>query len=113
MSVLDEKYDLPICYNAHFSFSVIYTINNIKDKNKFLWFHGESSYYKELVMRYKKYDLIFAVSKDSANDFIKLFPENKNKTSVLYNGIHDKDIQYKSLENEVFNDKYKGIRIVN
>ncbi len=116
LPMLDEEYDLAICYNAHFSFPVIYTINNIKAKNKLMWVHTESGYYKDLVYRYKKYydkyDHIFAVSKDSANDFIKLFPEIKNKISVFYNSIYDKDIQLKSLEYEVFNDQYRGIRIV-
>lgn len=116
LPILDDEYDLAICYNAHFSFPVIYTINNIKAKKKLLWVHGESSYYKELVNRYKKYyrkyDHIFAVSQHSASDFIKLFPENKNKISVFYNSIYDKNIQQKSLESKVFNDLYKGIRIV-
>lgn len=47
LPILDDEYDLAICYNAHFSFPVIYTINNIKAKKKLLWVHGESSYYKE------------------------------------------------------------------
>lgn len=102
--------DLATCYNAYFSFPVIYTINNIKAKKKVLWIHGESSYYKALVVRYKNYykmyEYIFGVYIECINDFIKMFPENKGKRSIFYNRIYYKDIErlgteYNKLDKEL------------
>jgi glycosyltransferase involved in cell wall biosynthesis len=116
LSVCDEKYDLAVCYHVHFSFPLIYVINNVIAKKKVAWIHSDSNQHKNLVKLYDryytKYDHIFCVSLNALEKFIEMFPKYSNKVSIFNNCIYDKEIQELSNNGEGFMDNYNGIRIL-
>lgn len=113
---IEEEYDLAISYQAPSRLPSVYVANNIEAKKKVLWLHNDPSkspcnisYYEE---SYSRYDKVFCVANSIKEKFIEIFPKLKDKAEVFYNIVPVDEILAKSKENEVFNDKYKGIRLL-
>ena len=113
---IDEEFDLAISYSTPTSFSVVYTIDNIKAKKKAIWIHSDLDKYKELIKKYEnyytKYDQIYSVSKLGCEKILQIFPEKLKSVSTFYNIISKDKIRRMSNIDKGFNDNYKGFRIV-
>jgi glycosyltransferase involved in cell wall biosynthesis len=117
----DEQYDLAISYSDPLTLPVVYVAKNIKARKKVFWIHSNmeelvnkdsEALVKRLTNYYKSYDNIFCVSQHTLNRFNNIFPELSVNASVFYNILDEKKIMKSSLENESFNDGYKGVRIL-
>ena len=86
---------------------------NSSNANKIAWVHTNMSLYYETTRYsnqkkkidekiYNKYNNIIFVSRDSKENFIKMFPNNKIRKRVIYNFIDQKRIERKSRELEPY-----------
>ena len=86
---------------------------NDSNANKIAWVHTNMSLYYETTRYsnqkkkidekiYNKYNDIIFVSKDSKDNFIKTFPNNKIRKRVIYNFVDQKRIERKSRELEPY-----------
>lgn len=86
---------------------------NDSNANKIAWVHTNMSLYYETTRYsnqkkkidekiYNKYNNIIFVSRDSKENFIKIFPNNKIRKRVIYNFIDQKRIERKSRELEPY-----------
>lgn len=115
---IDEEYDIAISYSAPISFPVIYTLNNIKAKEKYLWIHtdlermGISLY--EARKEYFEYDKIYCVSKYIKEQLERMEPELLGKVFVGYNSINVDTIRKLALQpcEKRFEEQKHKIRIV-
>jgi glycosyltransferase involved in cell wall biosynthesis len=118
LPTLKKEFDLAIAFHIPASLPVIYAINNIKAKNKVAWIHNdvsETQYRKTVPLYekfYKNYDKIFCVSQNARNNFDKMFPNLKEKTSVFYTILDEKKIKEMSLGKESYSDIFTGTRIL-
>lgn len=116
LPVVEEEYDLAISYHVHYTFPLIYVINNIKAKKKIAWIHSDNKQYNHLIKLYKKYydkyDHMFGVSKAIVEEFTEIYPQYKDKVSVFYNIINSNKIKALSKLENGFVDEYKGTRII-
>jgi glycosyltransferase involved in cell wall biosynthesis len=116
LPILDTEYDLAIAYHVPASFPVVYVINNIKAKTKAAWIHSDVSQYEKPLRRYQnfyeKYDKIYCVSKYAMNTFKEMYPNLKGKTSLFYNIMDKKQLEYSALKGEGYVDEFIGIRIL-
>ena len=86
---------------------------NTSNANKIAWVHTNMSLYYETTRYsnqkkkidekiYNKYNDIIFVSKDSKDNFIKTFPNNKIRKRVIYNFVDQRRIERKSRELEPY-----------
>jgi len=111
-----EKFDIAIAYHVPASFPVQFAINNIQAKKKIAWIHSDVSQYQiELIPYahlYEKFDKIFCVSEYAMNNFNKLYPHLKEKTSVFYNMMDLNEMIKMADQDKGFDDQFDGIRIL-
>lgn len=97
---VEEKYDIAISYYVPISFPVVYTLDHIKAKQKYIWFHtdpekmGINLY--EMRDEHSHYDLIIGVSEHISEVTKRLEPENKEKIITIYNCYDVENIILKS-----------------
>lgn len=91
LPVYYESYDLAIDFQGLGSglFNTFYVAKKIIAKNKATWIHNDVSIIKENVLwvseYYNEYKKIFSVSKRVEIEFLKLFPNLKDKSDIFYN----------------------------
>ena len=111
-----EIYNLVISYHAPATFPVIYSIDFIKSRKSILWINGDiSACKKELenyIGYYNKYDKIFCISNSIKSKLLGEYPFLSSKTEVFYNIINADEVNIKSTMYDVFNDDYKGMRLL-
>lgn len=99
---IEQYFDIAISYHVPVSFTVVYTLNHIKAKMKYVWFHvdpknmGINLY--EMRKEHKQYDRIIGVSEYISKEVIEMEPENKEKVQTIYNCYDIKEINSKSKE---------------
>ena len=98
---IDEEFDIAISYSNNVSNRSLYfgynklVIEKVKSRLKKCWVHIDYTNRKRNfneVKEYKKMDNIILVSKSCKKSFDNIYPEFKNKTSVVYNIVEQKDI---------------------
>lgn len=109
-------------YDIEVSFTVMnpaFPFSNNKNVEKISWIHGSiEDFSKDLVkknnhkIQLQKADKIIAVSKKTKDSIISIYPEYKNKVSIVYNGYDFENIIEKSKENLDINIKENSICIV-
>jgi glycosyltransferase involved in cell wall biosynthesis len=105
LPIYSEEYDLAIDFQGLGSglFNTFYVAKKIVAKKKASWIHQDVSIIKENVSwineYYKEYNKIFSVSKYAEQEFLKLFPNLKEKSDVFYNILPVDDILELSNEN--------------
>jgi glycosyltransferase involved in cell wall biosynthesis len=113
---VDTVYDLAIAYHVPASFPVVYVMNNIKAKKKAAWIHSDVSKYEKPLKRYRefyeRFDKIFCVSQAALYNFIHMFPDLKDKTTVFYNILDTRKIEFMAVNGESYKDSFEGIRIL-
>lgn len=109
-------YDIAIAYHVPASFPVRYVINNLNAHKKVAWIHSDVRRYEKELKPYEafynKYDKIFSVSKESMNNFLKMYPKLNGKVDVFYNIISKDKLHQLSNKGRGFTDNFKGIRIL-
>lgn len=113
---LPGEYDLAIAYIN--GIATYYTMEKVKAKKKVVWIHNEfekmeynADFQKPF---YEEADRIVTISQECVDNFLKVYPEYKNKTIILENISSGETI--KNLANNVpLNDSFfsfEGIKIV-
>lgn len=101
--ILPKKiYDHVICYNAQ-DMAAITLASRYKALQRTLWFHGAASDLEKISIKLckkqlKKYSSFVAVSQSLANDIISVYPQLKNKISVIHNTVDIQAIEKMSQE---------------
>lgn len=96
----DKQYDLAVDYFGYASFTTFYVAEKVKAKKKISWVHSRFSTLDAQYLNkyYKKFDKIYAVSKDTKNDFLSCVEIEDNKVEIFYNLIDYEEIR--QLANE-------------
>lgn len=96
IEILENEYDIAICYHIHMPFCLAYVAEKVNAQKKYAWIHNDfsNSHYslenkKEFL---QKYDHFFAVSDKVMKEFQDMVPELSDKISVAFNIISDKQI---------------------
>lgn len=111
-----NNYDLAIAYQGPTDIIDYYIANKVKAINKISWVHFDVS--KHLINEklynklYKNLDKVFVVSKEAKKRLIEKIPSISSKADVFLNIVPDNLIKKMSKEAIVFDDDYKGIKIV-
>lgn len=113
---LNQKYDLAIAYIN--GIATYYTIDKVDANKKIVWVHNEfekMGYNYEFEKKYyEKADRVVTISQECVDSFLHVYPEYKNKTSVIENISSEKAILNLAKEmpenDDFFN--YDGIKIV-
>lgn len=126
-----KKYDIALAYSGYSNF-IDLVAGKSNSAKKFIWVHADfltqfnidpsfKKNFKNIYKKYKYFDKIIVVSKTAAENFKKLCPELKDKTTYLWNINKERFIKNSNDENIVFNNstyniiaiarlaKYKGI----
>lgn len=98
-----EKYDTIIAYQE----SMAEILSFWTAKRKIIWIHSDYVRNKEIepkvismTRHFGRFDNIVCVSKSAQNSFCNVFPELREKTSVVYN-IIDKDVILKKASEKI------------
>lgn len=104
----DKQYDLAIDYFGYASFTTFYTAEKVRANKKISWVHSRFSTIgaSNLNKYYQKFDKIYAVSKDTKEDFLSCVIIENNKIEVFYNLIDYKKIR--RLGNEKIENNYNN-----
>ncbi|WP_028241928.1 glycosyltransferase [Pseudobutyrivibrio ruminis] len=110
-----KKYDIAISYlNGYPNY---YVIDKVQANKKVLWIHNEYQKLKYNInydeIYYNKCDEIITISKECLDSFTEIFPQHKNKISVLENISLSSDIidKSKSFVPEEF-ENYAGLKLL-
>lgn len=117
LSDVNERFDLAISYFMPPNFSDWYVINHINSNKKAIWIHSDVMRIKDIHNKmhenmYLKYDKIFCVCKDVAENFKKCFKSTTEKVDIFYNIISKGSIVEKANNLKSFDDIFNGIRIL-
>lgn len=110
----ETEFDLAVAWLE--GASAYYTADYVKARKKAALIHIDyesTGYTAEMDMGcFDKFDNIFAVSDETREHFIGVYPEHAQKTGVLHNLINIGEIKRKVSEGEGFADGYDGVRLL-
>lgn len=110
----DKEFDLAVAF--HEGGSTYYVSNYVKAKRKASFIHisfSDAGYSRSLDRDcYDRIDRIFPVSEEAKREFLKVYPELEEKTSVFHNIIPVERIIEKANNGTGFKDDFDGKRIV-
>ena len=90
---LEETYDVAICFHIHMPFIVRYVAEKVKATIKCAWIHNDFAMsgfnVKQIQNSLDCYDHYFAVSEQLLDEFISIFPEYKEKSSIAHNIVSE------------------------
>lgn len=111
---IDKEYDLAVSYIE--GGSAYYTAEHVKAGKKAAFIHIDykrAGYTRKLDKGcYEKFDAIFPISDEVKGQFLKVYPEYRDKTRVFHNIINQKRLRKLAKEPGGFNDGFKGIRLL-
>lgn len=115
---LEETYDVAVCFHIHMPFVVRYVAEKVKANIKCAWIHNDFAMsgfnVKQIQNSLDGYDHYFAVSEQLLDEFINIFPEYKDKSSVAHNIVSETYIRSGLTEtavNEYSNDSINLLTI--
>ncbi len=110
----DTEYDLAIAYIE--GGSAYYVADHVKAKKKAVFFHinyEQAGYTRDLDKDcYLQYDKVFPISQEGLDNFLRYYPECKDKTQMFHNLINAERIKTMSAETGGFTDDFDGYRIL-
>lgn len=115
--ILEEKYDIAICYHVHCQYLIRYVAEKVNSKFKIAWIHNdfESTHFK--IEKYsnelEKYNRIFCVSKQLITELLNRVPQFKNKVYLFENIVSKNNIL--DLSKEFIPEEFKnydGIKLL-
>lgn len=90
---LEETYDVAVCFHIHMPFIVRYVAEKVKANIKCAWIHNDFAMsgfnVKQIQNSLDCYDHYFAVSEQLLDEFISIFPEYKEKSSIAHNIVSE------------------------
>lgn len=102
---LEEFYDVAICFHIHMPFIVRYVAEKVKAKIKCAWIHNDFAMSGFNVKQIKKsldcYNHYFAVSEQLLDEFVGIFPEYKEKSTIAHNIVSETYIRSNLTEMNV------------
>lgn len=111
---LDDTYDLAVAFLE--GASTYYVAEHVKAKKKAAFVHIDyagAGYTRGLDQGcYSKFDRIFAVSDEVKAQFVKMYPEHKNKMRILHNLINRERIREQAGAPGGFSDGFDGFRLL-
>lgn len=109
-----KEYDLAVSYIE--GGSAYYTADHVKAKKKAVFIHIDykrAGYTRKLDKGcYNKFDAVFPISGEVKDQFLKVYPEYKDKTKVFHNIINQERLRKLAEEPGGFNDGFGGIRLL-
>ncbi len=112
----NESYDIAISYHGPTDMIDYYIANKVNAKRKISWVHFDVTKHtingKLYERLYKKFDKLFVVSKEAKKRLIQKIPSVERKASTFLNIISESLISHMSREDIVFDENYKGIRLI-
>lgn len=107
---IEDTYDVAVCFHVHMPFIVRYVAEKVKAKVKCAWIHNDFAMsgfnVKQIQGSLDCYDHYFAVSEQLLDEFIHIFPEYKDKSSVAHNIVSEAYIRDCLTEKKV--KEYSG-----
>lgn len=114
--MLEKEYDLAIAYAGPMDFISYFVVNKIRAVRKVQWIHSDITKMKidkGFTSRiYRKFDKLYAVSKEAREKLIEFIPSVHNKTELFLNLMSYDEIYSKSRDTKGFTDDFDGIRIL-
>lgn len=102
---LEEIYDVAICFHIHMPFIVRYVAEKVKANIKCAWIHNDFAMsgfnVKQIRNSLDCYNHYFTVSEQLLDEFISIFPEYKEKSSVAHNIVSEAYIRSSLTETDV------------
>lgn len=106
---LNEQYDIVVNFHMHSPFLVWYLSERVNAKIKYTWIHNDFETTGYNISKLKQYLMcvnhFFAVSNQLSKEFINIFPEFKEKTTVAFNIVPREEIEKKA--DEYYPEEYK------
>ncbi|MCJ8009133.1 glycosyltransferase [Lederbergia wuyishanensis] len=110
------EYDIAVAYAGPMDFISYFIAHKVRAKKKIQWIHFDVTkigFNKRFSIKtFKKYDQLFAVSKEAKDKLIDFLPSLKNRIDVFLNIISSTNIKELSIIGEGFNDSFEGYRIL-
>jgi len=110
----EKEYDLAVSYIE--GGSAYYTAEHVNAKKKAVFIHidyKKAGYTRKLDKGcYDKFDMVFPISDEVKGQFLKVYPEYRDKTKVFHNIINQKRLRKLAEEPGGFNDGFDGIRLL-
>ena len=92
--VPDIEFDLVCDFSGYGLFPTVVAAELFRAKRKCTWIHGEKCFWLKRTERSLDYfDRIFCVSISARKNFLKLYPQFREKTEVFYNLINVSEIR--------------------
>lgn len=90
---LEETYDVAVCFHIHMPFIVRYVAEKVNAQIKCAWIHNDFAMsgfnVKQIQGSLDCYNHYFAVSEQLLDEFISIFPEYRDKSSIAHNIISE------------------------
>jgi len=113
---IKEQYDIAVAYAGPHDFISYFISNKVKAKKRIQWIHFDISkigFNKETARNlYRKFDEIKVVSDSVKQELLEVLPEFDKKVKIQHNLVSSSVIKQMSTEKNVFQDSFKGIRVV-
>ncbi|WP_207707412.1 glycosyltransferase [Clostridium tarantellae] len=111
---LESKYDVAIAYSQ--GFPTYFVASKVSANKKYCWINTDykkAGYNKEFDYKYYEvFDKLIAVSDVARDVLVEVYPEFKNKITVIYD-IISKNLICKMADKEIgFKDNFDGLRIL-
>jgi glycosyltransferase involved in cell wall biosynthesis len=112
--LLNEHFDLAVAYLE--GGSAYYVMDHVQADKKAVFIHIDyirAGYTRALDKNcYTRFDKIFPVSEEVKHQFLKVYPECKNRTETFFNIVNQEEIRRKAKLPGGFADEFDGIQIL-
>lgn len=102
---ISERYDIAVCFHIHMPFIVRYVAEKVQADIKCAWIHNDFAMsgfdVKSLKESLGKYDHYYAVSEQLLKEFVDIFPEYAEKSSIAHNIVSETYIRSSLTETRV------------
>lgn len=102
---LEDTYDIAVCFHIHMPFIVRYVAEKVKANIKCAWIHNDFAMsgfnVKQIQDSLDYYNHYFAVSEQLLDEFLTIFPEYKEHSSVAHNIVSEAYIRSNLTETAV------------
>lgn len=109
-----QEYDLAVAFLE--GGSAYYVADHVKAKKKAAFIHidyEKAGYTRSLDKDcYLKFDAVFPIGENVKAQFLKVYPECKDRTKIFPNVVNQEEVKRKSMLPGGFSDAFKGVRIL-
>lgn len=113
-SRFEEEYDLAVAFLE--GGSAYYVADHVRAQKKAAFIHidyVQAGYTRKQDRDcYLRYDAVFPIAEETMEQFLKVYPECRDRTRIFHNRINQDEIRRKSREGHGFTDGFSGFRIL-